>query len=124
MKEAAGDGKFLFHAAREFVGQSVDLVRKLELIEGVFGDSFVVLDLVNARGEVQMLLDGEVVEQARLVGEESQLAFGFDFVRSDFMAANMNGTTSGGDDPGQAAKGGRLACAVLADQAEDLSGWN
>ena len=46
----------------------------------VRANGFEIGDVVDARDEVQMLPDGEVIEQARFIGEKGELAFRLDRV--------------------------------------------
>ena len=69
-----------------------------------------------------MLPDGEIIEQARFVGEKRELLFGSDRVADDVMAADAHDATGGRNDAGETAQRGGLARAVRADQAHHFAG--
>ena len=71
MQQAAGDGEFLLHAARKFAGQRVAFVRQFKFVEQFAADFFPIGDLINPRDKIQVLPDGEIIEQARFVGEKA-----------------------------------------------------
>jgi hypothetical protein len=105
VKQPAGDGEFLFHAAREFARQRVFLCGKLQLVEQLRGDRLIVGHLINARGEGEVLPDGEVIEQSRFVGEECELLFGWNRIARQIVVADADCAASGGNDSGQASQG-------------------
>ena len=72
-------------------------------------------------GQAQVLDDGEVLEEMRLVADERNQALGFDRLADDVMAADEDGSSRRTVDAGDAAEGGGLACSVGADQADDLT---
>ena len=73
------------------------------------------------RREPQVLHDGEVVEQLRLVGHEREPPLRLDGVRDDVVPADRDCAAGRALDADDAAKRGRLAGAVRADEADDLS---
>ena len=125
MQQAAGDGELLFHAARQFAGQRVPFVREFEFLQQFAADFFVIGHLINPRDEIQVLPDGEVIEQARFVGEKGELFLGGNRVADDVVAADAHGAARGRNDAGEAAQRGGLARAVRADEADALrrAGW-
>ena len=121
VQEAAGDGEFLLHAAGEFAGELVGFVGDFEFREKRFGEGLVVGDAVDPRDKIEVLADGEVVEEAGFVGEEGEGAFGGDGSGGEVVAGEADGAGGGGDDAGEAAEGAGFARAVGADQAEDFT---
>src|SRR6187402_1714783 len=67
MQQAARDRELLLHAARQLGGQTLEAIGDLELLEQRQRDRFVIGDRIEARDEVQVLPDREVVEETRLV---------------------------------------------------------
>src|SRR5450432_3215402 len=68
-----------------------------------------------------MLLDGEMLEQLRLVGDEGEQRLRPLGCCGDVVAAHAHGAARGYDDPRDAAQGGRLAGAIRADEPEYLA---
>src|SRR5205823_6260547 len=95
VKQAAGDHQFLFHAARELGGQGLALVEQLELGQKRLHPFFRVLDVVQAGDELQVLVDGQVVEEAGLIGEIGQPSLGFDRLFADVEAADAHAAARG-----------------------------
>ena len=121
MQQSARDGELLPHAARQLAGKRPALVAELELVEQRPDPRLDVGHAVEPRDEPQMLLDREIVEQVRLVGDERERALGGDRVRLDVVPGDRDGAARRRDDAGEAAKRRRLAGAVRADEPEDLA---
>ena len=98
VEQAAGDGQLLFHAAGKLAGQGVPLAGDLQLFQQLVGDRLVVPHLVNPRDERQVLFHRQVIEQARLVGEEGQFPLRRDRILPEVMAANANAAPRRRDD--------------------------
>ena len=122
MQQTAGDGQLLLHAARKFAGQGILFVGEFQFFQQGRAGFFVVGHLINAGDEIQVLPDGEIIEQARFVGEKRELFFGGNRVTNDVMAADANRSARGRNDAGKTAQRGGLARAVRADQADDFAG--
>src|SRR5438105_2479313 len=84
---------------REISRQGIDLVGQFKLFEQFATDLLVILDLINTRGEVEMLLHGQIIKQAGLIGQESELSFCGDRVRGHLMLANPNAAARARNDP-------------------------
>ena len=69
-----------------------------------------------------MLLDGQVLEEVRLVGHEGERGLGRHRVGGQIVTGHPDPSPARHGDPGQALEGGGLAGAVGADQPEDLPG--
>ena len=78
-------------------------------------------DLIQPRHELQVLFDGEVVEEPRLVGHEGEMPFGVDGIVAKVESADADDAVGRRMDAGQRAQRGRLARAVRTDQPEDLA---
>jgi hypothetical protein len=119
---SAGDGELLLHAARQFAGQQVALVRHLQLGEQGLRPGRIVRHAVQAGDEDEVLPHGEIFEEARLVGEEGELALGRDGFRGQVRAVDAHRPLRGRDDAGAAAQGGRFAGAIRPHQPHHLAG--
>src|SRR5207245_10128893 len=97
------------------------LVEELEFVEWRVELLSIVGGLIQARDKLQMLFDGEVVEQPRLIRHERETALGPDRVEPQVDSADADLTVRRRVHAGQRPKGRRLAGAVRADQAEDLA---
>jgi hypothetical protein len=86
VEEAARDRELLLHAARELAGQHVLLVRELEFLEQRLAALDRALDLVEARGERQVLGHGQVVEQVGFVGQPREATLRLDRVGAEIVA--------------------------------------
>src|SRR6266850_292589 len=122
MQQPARDSELLFHAAGEFARQSVFLVSQLQLFEQYTGDSFIVAYLVDPGGKREMLLDRQIIEKPRLVGEEREQSFRWDRIQANVVAANAYDASSRRNDAGEATHGGGFPRAVWADQPDDFAG--
>ena len=78
MNQAAGDRELLPHPARQLRGQRTPLVGQLELGEKRRDPLDRVGNAVQSADEAEVLLDGQVVEELRLVGHERQRPLGVD----------------------------------------------
>jgi hypothetical protein len=122
MQEAARDHEFLFHAARKFGWEFVCFIGDLEFFEQAAAERFVIAHVVDARGEGEVLIDGEVIEQARFVGEKCEPLFRFNWIFHHVETANAHGAARWRNDPGKTAERGSFARAVWADQADNFAG--
>jgi hypothetical protein len=120
VEERAGDGQLLPHPARELAGEGAALLRELQLREQRRDARGRVAHPVEAGHELQVLLDGQVVEEVRLVGDEGELALGRDGVGGEVHAGHAHAPRRGDEDAGAAAERGGLAGAVGPDQPDDL----
>jgi cysteinyl-tRNA synthetase len=120
VQQAASNRQLLFHAARQFSRQRIDFVRQFQFFQQLPADGFIIFDLVNPRREIQMLLNCQVIEQSRFVGQESQLAFGGDFIRPQFLAADAHAAAGSRDDARQAAQCAGLTGAIWPHQSKHL----
>ena len=98
MEQAAGDGQLLFHAARELAGQLIDPIRHFQLGEQAPSDFLIITDLVDSRGEREVLLHREVIEQPRFVGEKGELAFGAEGIGGQLFAGDAHRAARGRND--------------------------
>ncbi len=69
-----------------------------------------------------MLPDGEMIEEARFIGEKSELPFGCDRIGCEVDASDLDVATRGRNDPSDTAQRGGFARAVWSDEPEDLAG--
>ena len=79
---------FCFMPRESSAGQRVFLPGQLQLLEQRRRPRLHVAHAVEPGGEAQVLQDGEVLEQLRLVGHEGQAALGLDRVGDDVVAAD------------------------------------
>ena len=112
MQQAAGDGQFLLHAAGQFTGQRIPLVRNFKLFQQDAADAFVIGNLVDSRDEIQVLPDGEIIKQTRFIGKKRELFLGGNGIVNNVMTVNAHGAVAGRDNAGEAPQGGGLAGAV------------
>jgi hypothetical protein len=124
MEKAASNREFLFHATRKFPWQRVPLVGDFEFLEESVGQRFEIIDLINARGEDEVLVNGQVLKQARLIVEEGELAFGGDWISGEVRAENREAAVCRRNNAGETAKSRGLASAIRADETKDLPGLN
>ena len=94
---------------------------ELELIEEKLGARGAVLHAVEPRGDEHVVPGRQVVEQARLVGDERQPAFRVQRLRRQIEARDPDVACARRDDPRHATKRGRLARAVGPDEPQDLT---
>ena len=121
MDEAARDHEFLLHAARELRRQRFPLIGELEFIEQCVEAGAVVSGLIQARNELQVLLDREIVEQPRLIGHEREAALRGDRIEPQIDAANPDLAIGGRMHTCQRAKGGGLARAIRTNEPKDVT---
>ena len=121
VEEAAGDHQFLLHAARELARERLPLPVQLQLLEERREASAVVGDAVDTGGELEVLLDRQVVEEARLVGEEGEIPLRFDAVLDDVVAADQDLAVARRMDAGERAERRRLSGPVRTDEPEDFA---
>ena len=81
-----------------------------------------VLDPIQPRNEPKVLLDGQVLEQVRLVRHERQPALGGDRIGDDIVAVDRDAAGGRPQNAGERPQGGRLARAVGTDESDDLAG--
>ena len=124
VEQPAGDGQFLLHAAGKLAGQGVLFAGDLQLFQQLVGHRLVVLHLVNPRGERQVLLHGQVIEQARLIREKRQLPLRRNRIGPKVMPANADAAARRRNNAREAAQGGGLARAIGPHQAHHLAGLN
>ena len=122
MEQAAGNGEFLLHAARELGGQCLSLVGDLQLVEQWRDPLLRVGDAVQSSDEAKMLLDGEVIEEMRLVRNEGERLLGRNRVLLNVVTGNLDRACGRRNDAGQASQGGGLASAIRTNEAEHFSG--
>ena len=121
VQEAACKRDLLLHAAREFGGQHVRLVGHFEGVEQLAAALRDVAQLVKPPGEFEVLADGEVVEEPRLVGEKCEELFCFERIIAQIVPPDFYAPMGRGDDARDAAQRGRLARAVRPDEAHHFS---
>ena len=124
MEQPAGDGQLLFHAAGKLARQRVPLAGDLQLFQQLVGHRLVIFHLVNPRGEGQVLLHRQVIEQARLVREERQLLLGRNRIAPKVMPANADAAPRRRNNAREAAQGGGLARAIGPHQAHHFARLN
>src|SRR5688572_12854107 len=122
MNEAAGDRELLPHAAGELSRQDLRLLRQLELLKQGRDALRRIGDTVQPSDEAEMLLDGEIVEEVRLVGDEREQRLCLHAIARDIMPADADGSARRDDDAREARQCRRLPGAVRADEPEDLPG--
>ena len=114
---------FCFMPRDSSVESALALVGDLELVEQGRDARLGIRDVVQATDEAEMLLDREVIEEMRLVGNEGERLFRRDGVRLDVVARDASTVPSvGAMMPDEAAQRRRLAGAVRTDEPEDLPG--
>ena len=118
---AAADGQLLPHAAREVAGRRVEFRGQLELVEQREGLGAGIGDSVDARVEREVLFDGQVGKQRRIVGHEGESRLGRDRVGVDVEAGDRQPPAAGRNDAGQRPHRGRLAGAVGSDERQQLA---
>ena len=121
MQQAAGNGQFLFHAARQLAGEQIFLVRHFQFFEQASADLLIIGNLINPRGKRQMLLHRKVIEQPRFIGEKGKLPFGGNRIGGQVFPGDAHGSAGRGDDAGQAAQGGGFARAIGPDQTHHFA---
>ena len=119
--QAAGDDDLLPHAARQFAGQRPLFPCQLQFVDQRPRAAIEVLDAVEPRDEPQMLLDGEVLEEVRLVRHERQSSLRRDRVGDDVMTVDRDAAGRGSQNAGERTQRGRLPRAVRTDQSDDLA---
>lgn len=124
VEQAARDRELLFHAAGELAGKLVGFVGDLELLKKRLRERFVVADAVDAGDEIEVLTDGEIIEEPGFVGEERERALGGQRGGGEVVTGDAEGAGAGGNDAGEAAERGGFAGAVGADEAEDFAWAN
>jgi len=81
-----------------------------ELRDAIFG--FLPGNAVNAGGELEMLFDGEVVEEAEVFGQHADAALELDGVVTRIESAHFNFAGGGRQQTGEHLDGGGLSGAV------------
>src|SRR5258705_3737415 len=117
--EAGGEREALLPAAGERAGELVLARREAEALEGLAHVPLAVRDLVHARHEVEVLLDGEVLVEAELLRHVAHRALDAPGVLRDVVAEHDAMTLVGREEPADHADGGGLAAAVGAEEAID-----
>src|SRR5439155_22564068 len=121
VQQSARDGELLAHAARQFGGQCLPLLAELELLEEERDPRWRVDDSIQPADEPQVLLDGEIVEQLRLVWNESEPPLGEHRLRREIVIGNADATASRRDDSRDRPQGCRFTCSVRSDEPEYLA---
>jgi hypothetical protein len=83
-----------------------------------------VLDVVESGDETKVLLNGQVIEEPRIVGHEREFALRRDGVELQVVAGDVDRAMSRTNDSRQSAESAGLAGAVLTDQPHDLAALN
>ena len=112
---------FCFMPRESSPGSACSLPVELEARREGLGARLEVRHAVDARRSAQVLDDGQVLEQLRLVGHERELPLGLDRLGGDVVAADGDVAVARCVDAGEAAQRGGLARAVRPDQADDLA---
>ena len=122
--DGSGEGKFLLHAVREvgdeflcFVGE----VHEFEELGGARGCGRGV-EAVHAADEAEILGGGEAAEESEAFRDDADLALDFDGVSGGVEAEDLNAAGGGSEQAGEHLDGGGFACAVGAEEAEELAG--
>src|SRR5947207_6728053 len=63
MEQPTRNSQLLLHPAGEFAGQEIGFVAHFEFFQERSGDFAIIPNLINAGGEGQVLLNGEVIEE-------------------------------------------------------------
>jgi hypothetical protein len=121
MQQATGDGELLLHAPRQRFGEGPGLLTQLQLLQQGRDARVGVPDPVQPGGEPEVFFHGEVVEQARLVRHEGELAFGADGIALHVTGADANGAARRADDADETAQRRGLAGAVGPDESQHLA---
>ena len=117
--EARGECEALLPAARERARELVLARGEAEALESLAQPALAVVDLVHARDEVQILLDGQVVVETELLRHVAHLALDELGVLRDVVAEHDAAPLVGREQPADHADGGGLAAAVGAKEAVD-----
>jgi len=71
---------------------------------------------------VEVLFNGEVVEEAEVFGEDSDGGFEFEGLALDVEAGDGGCAGGGGEESGEHLEGGGFACSVGAEEGADAAG--
>src|SRR4051794_35399222 len=112
VNKSARNHELLFHAARQLARQRLAFIRQLEFVEQRIDFFANADDLIQPRYELQVLLDGEVVEEPRLIRHEREMPFGVDRVAAEVEPADADDAVRGRMNARQGAERGGLAGAV------------
>ncbi len=117
----AADGELLPHAAREVAGRRAEFRGQLKLVEQSQGLRLCIAHSVDAGVERQVLFDGQVVKQGRVVGHEGQSRLGGDRIGIDIKAGDRQPSAAGRNDSRDRPHRGRLAGAVGPDDGQQFA---
>ncbi len=121
MQEAAGDLDLLLHPARKVARQLIRLAGQLQFLQQLRIPGGGILDLIKTGGEIEVLPDGEIVEQPGFIREEGQLLLGGHRFGHEVVPGDPHGAAGGWDDPGEGTERGRLASTVGPDEPEEFA---
>ena len=122
--DGCGQGQLLLHAVREvgdellgFVGEAHEFEQLFAALEG--GGA---IEAVHLADETEILGGGEAAEEGEALGDDADLALDFKGVCGEVHAEHLNAAGGGCEQAGKHLDGGGLACAVGAEEPEELAG--
>src|SRR4051794_17555855 len=122
MDYGCGHGELLLHTVRVVGDELLGLISKLhefEQLEGALGGGLAI-EAVHASGKAQELSSSQAAEQSHAFGNDADLALHFYRIVVEIEAQDLDASGTGGEQPGQHLDGRRLACAIGAEEAEEL----
>jgi len=121
VQRSGNDLRLLRHAPAEFLNSLFAVVPQVEPFEGRFDSCFglAASEAFERAQVVQAVGQFQVVVQAALFGHIADAIF---FVFVNWPAEDLDCPAVGFEEIERHAEGGRLACAVGAEQAEDFAG--
>src|SRR5207249_11759800 len=102
--------------------QFIAMLDQLELDEKPVGVIAPILHVVRRRDKLQMLVNGQRIEQFWIIRHIGQLALGIDGLLDNIKACDRERAVRRRDNSGDGAKRGGLSGAVGSEQSENLSG--
>jgi len=123
VEKREGERGFLAHAVGAVIGEGVTAVFEGESAEEIVGAAcgFLFGQAVDGAGHLEVLFDGEVVEEAEVFGEDSDGGFECEGLTLDVEAGDCGCAGGGGEESGEHFEGGGLPCSVGAEEGADAA---
>jgi hypothetical protein len=121
VQHAGGERQALFPAARELPGELLRACGEPELLERLLDRLLAIWHFVDARDEVQVLADREVVPEGEALRHVADVALDLRAFLQDVVAEAGAAARIRGEQAAQHADRGGLAAAIGTQEAEDLA---
>ena len=122
--DGGGERELALHAVGEIGDKLFAVVGEAHEVEEFFGSGArgIGVEAVHAADKGEVFGRGETAEKRHALGDDTDLALERDGVLREVFAEDFDAAGGGGEQAGEHLDGGGFACAVGAEEAEELAG--